>query len=280
MPRRELPSLAETQAILSAKRTRPSRRPPPHAGKALAGLVKALDERFGQGADGLKARWREVAGEALAARTEPVKLIKGRGGLPGTLEIKVDGPAAALIQHQAPEILARVKLFLGDGVVDRLRIVQGPIRPKAAGARGLGPDRPLHDPQPVHHPIAQEQLHPGQDFRRLMLDQRRCGTVDLDFQRARKAAAALDQLHRLGARGQRLAGDFAPARLQSVGPLAEPLVERLDQTRQRLARMRRRSARRARPLGRQYGLGLGQGWQFAARHGPGYPRVWVVGKRG
>lgn len=135
MPRRELPSLAETQAILSTKRTRPSRRPPPHAGKALAGLVRALDERFGQGADGLKARWREVAGEVLASRTEPVKLIKGRGGLPGVLEIKVDGPAAALIQHQAPEILARVKLFLGDGVVDRLRIVQGPIRPKPAGPR-------------------------------------------------------------------------------------------------------------------------------------------------
>ena len=132
MARRPLPTLAETQAILAAKRTRPARRPPPHAGKALTGLVKALDERFGQGADGLKARWREIAGETLSSRTEPVKLIKGRGGMPGTLEIKVDGPAAALIQHQAPEILARVRLFLGEDVVDRLRIVQGPIRPRTA----------------------------------------------------------------------------------------------------------------------------------------------------
>ena len=73
--------------------------------------------------------------KALAARTEPVKLIKGRGGQPGTLEIKVDGPSAALIQHQAPEILARVKLFLGEGAVDRLRIVQGPIRPRPSQAQ-------------------------------------------------------------------------------------------------------------------------------------------------
>ena len=71
-----------------------------------------------------------MAGEALAARTEPVKLVKGRNGHAGVLEIRVDGPAAALIQHQAPEILARVQLFLGEGAVDKLRIVQGPVRHK------------------------------------------------------------------------------------------------------------------------------------------------------
>lgn len=128
--RRALPTPSEAQAILSSKRTRPPFRPPPHAGRALTPLVKALDERFGLGADGLKARWREIVGERLAARTEPVKLVKGRAGKPGALEIRVDGPAAALIQHQAPEILSRVGLFLGQGAVDRLRIVQGPVRAK------------------------------------------------------------------------------------------------------------------------------------------------------
>jgi hypothetical protein len=129
--RRPLPTAAEAQAILGYKRTRPAHRPPPRAGRSLGKLVKALDERFGQGVDGLKARWREVVGELLSARTEPVKVVKGRNGAPGTLEIKVDGPAAALIQHQAPQILERVRLFLGEGVVDRLRIVQGPVRRKA-----------------------------------------------------------------------------------------------------------------------------------------------------
>ena len=40
----------------------------------------------------------------------------------------VAGASAALIQHQAPEIVARVNLFLGEGAVNKLRIVQGPLR--------------------------------------------------------------------------------------------------------------------------------------------------------
>jgi hypothetical protein len=130
MPR-SLPTVAEAQAILAAKRTRPAFRPPPRAGRALTGLMKSLDDRFGKGADGLKARWREIAGDLIAARSEPVKLVKGRNGHGGVLEIRVDGPAAALIQHQAPEILARVRLILGQGAVERLRIVQGPVRAKS-----------------------------------------------------------------------------------------------------------------------------------------------------
>ena len=134
MARRSLPTLEETRRILAQRRTRPPRRPPPTAGKGLNKLIKTLDERFGQGPDVLRARWREIAGETLAARTEPVKLIKNRTG-GATLELKVDGPAAALIQHQAPEVLARVNLFLGDGHVAKLRIVQGRIKPPPADAQ-------------------------------------------------------------------------------------------------------------------------------------------------
>ena len=125
---RPLPSPAEAAQILAAKRTRAQRLTPPAAGRALAKLIRGLDERFGQGPDALKARWREIAGENLSARTEPTRLSKPRGGGGAVLELKVDGPAAALIQHQASEILARVNLFLGEGAVAKLRIVQGPVR--------------------------------------------------------------------------------------------------------------------------------------------------------
>src|SRR5688572_23623337 len=104
MARRPLPTPAETAAILARKRTRPAYRSAPPAGRALSKLIKALDERFGQGADGLKARWREIAGEMIAARSEPVRLVKGRNGAGGSLELRVDGPAATLIQHQAADI--------------------------------------------------------------------------------------------------------------------------------------------------------------------------------
>jgi hypothetical protein len=129
--RRPLPTSTEAARILAERRTRPPRRPPPPAGRELSPLVKALEAKFGQGAGGLSARWREIVGETLARRTEPVKLVKSRTG-GSSLEIKVDGPAAALIQHQAPEILSRVNMYLGVDAVAKLRIVQGKVRPLAA----------------------------------------------------------------------------------------------------------------------------------------------------
>lgn len=136
--RRPLPTTEEALAILGSKRTRPSPRPPPAAGRSLGPLLRTLDAKFGQGSEGLKARWREIVGETLSRRTEPTKLVKPRTGGAATLEVRVEGPSAALIQHQAQDILARVNLFLGTGAVNKLRIVQGPLRghtkPDAAGA--------------------------------------------------------------------------------------------------------------------------------------------------
>jgi hypothetical protein len=125
MPRK-LPSRAEAAAILAAHRPLPPPRPPRHAARGLAAVLKALDARFGQGPDTLQARWVEIVGAGLAGRSEPVKLVKSRTG-GATLELRVAGPVAALVQHQAPLILARLDLFLGAGAVSRLRIVQGPL---------------------------------------------------------------------------------------------------------------------------------------------------------
>lgn len=132
--RRPLPSPEEALAILRSKRTRPQRRPPPPAGKSLAPLLRELEDRFGKGPAALQARWREIVGDTLARRTEPVRIIKGRNGEGGALELRVDGPVASLIQHQAPQITARLDMLLGKGVVTRLRIVQGPVKAAAAPA--------------------------------------------------------------------------------------------------------------------------------------------------
>ncbi|MGC1303356.1 MAG: DciA family protein [Caulobacteraceae bacterium] len=135
MPRRPLPSLSETAEILARKRTRPPRRPAPPAGKALTAYLKTLDARFGQTASAptlLIERWREVAGEVLARNSEPLKLVRARKGGEATLHIRVNGPAAVLIEAQAADILARVNLMLGAGAVGQLRIVQGPVKPPTA----------------------------------------------------------------------------------------------------------------------------------------------------
>lgn len=145
MRRRPLPTPEEALAILRAKRTRPQIRPPPPAGKNLAPLLKDLEARFGQGPAALQNRWREIVGDTLARRTEPVRIIKGRNGEGGALELRVDGPVASLIQHQAPQITARLDMLLGKGVVTRLRIVQGPVKAAAAPAQPRARRKPPLD---------------------------------------------------------------------------------------------------------------------------------------
>lgn len=142
-PRRPLPTAQEAAEILSRRRSRPMPRPAPPAGRALGPVLKALEEKFGQGPGQLQLKWKEIVGETLARHTEPVKLIKARGNAPGTLELRVAGPAAAIVQHQAPEILQRVSLVLGEGSVTKLRIIQGAVRaharPQALRRRPKGP---------------------------------------------------------------------------------------------------------------------------------------------
>ena len=127
--RRTLPTDAEVREILSRRRTRPAPRPAPKAGRALQGLIKDLDGKLGRGAGALEPRWREIVGERLARVTRPQKLTRGRGESGGTLELRVAGPAALLVQHQSEDILQRVNLFLGPGAVTKLRIAQGPVKP-------------------------------------------------------------------------------------------------------------------------------------------------------
>lgn len=149
--RRTLPTDEEAREILSRRRTRPLPRPAPRAGRALQGLIKELDAKFGRGAGALEPRWREIVGDRLARVTRPQKLTKGRGGAGGVLELRVAGAAALLVQHQSEDILQRVNLFLGAGAVDRLRIAQGPIKPLSDA-----PKKPARRSAPPPLPAQQE----------------------------------------------------------------------------------------------------------------------------
>lgn len=147
--RRPLPTEREALEILATRRTRPPPRPAPRAGRALNGVIKALDERFGRGAGALESRWVEIVGEQIARVSRPQKLTRGRAGAGGTLELRVPGAAALLVQHQERDILQRVNLFLGEGAVERLRIAQGPIKPLPRPATAAPPPRPKPAPLPA-----------------------------------------------------------------------------------------------------------------------------------
>ena len=150
--RRPLPTEEEAREILSRRRTRPAPRPAPRAGRALQGLIRELDQKFGKGAGALEPRWREIVGDRLARVSRPQKLIRGKDGVGGTLELRVAGAAALLVQHQSEEILQRVNLFLGEGAVGKLRIAQGPVKPLADA-----PARPARRPSAAQPLAAHEE---------------------------------------------------------------------------------------------------------------------------
>jgi hypothetical protein len=81
----------------------------------------------------LVTRWPEIAGAEIAAHSEPLKIqwtrpADGQEREPGTLVLRVEGPAAIEIQHLSGVICERVNRFLGWRAVARLALRQAPLR--------------------------------------------------------------------------------------------------------------------------------------------------------
>jgi hypothetical protein len=103
----------------------------------LGKLVGAAFARQGFASAELVTRWDDIVGHEIAAHSEPIKLqwprkIAGEDGEPGTLVLRVEGPAAIEIQHLAALICERVNRFLGWQAVDRLALRQAPLRRRQA----------------------------------------------------------------------------------------------------------------------------------------------------
>jgi hypothetical protein len=104
-------------------------------------LHKTLGDAFakqGFASTELVTRWTEIVGTEIAAHSEPEKIqwprpgtvagVEGRNAEPGTLVLKVEGPAAIEIQHLSSVVLERVNRFFGWQAVGALRLRQAPIR--------------------------------------------------------------------------------------------------------------------------------------------------------
>jgi len=111
-------------------------------------LRKTLNEAFakqGFASNELVTRWAEIVGADIAAHSEPEKIQWPRPfgddmPEPGTLLLRVEGPTALEIQHQAGVILERVNRFFGWHAVGDLRLRQAPLT-RRAPPQPLGPDR-------------------------------------------------------------------------------------------------------------------------------------------
>jgi hypothetical protein len=102
----------------------------------------------------LVTRWTEIVGAEIAAHSEPIKIqwpravspsgasrARGEGSArpPGTLILRVEGPAAVEIQHLANLVCERVNRFLGWRAIERLALRQAPLR-RAARQTATAPD--------------------------------------------------------------------------------------------------------------------------------------------
>lgn len=110
--------------------------------KPLRELVgKIVGEAFtrqGFASAELVTRWAEIVGTEIAVHSEPIKIQWSRGTdpqirSPGTLVLRVEGPAAIEIQHQGAVICERVNCFFGWRAVERLAFRQSPLRRSASG---------------------------------------------------------------------------------------------------------------------------------------------------
>jgi len=110
----------------------------------LSKVVGETFKRRGFASAELVTRWTEIVGVEIAAHSEPIKIQwtrpasssrpaatggeSGWGQDPGTLILRVEGPAAVEIQHLANVICERVNRFLGWRAVERIALRQAPLR--------------------------------------------------------------------------------------------------------------------------------------------------------
>ena len=112
---------------------KPSRSDPKQLRDLAGKIVGESFRRQGFASAELVTRWSEIAGADIATLSEPVKIQwqrapAGEDPEPGTLVLRVEGPAAIEIQHAAHLVCERVNQFLGWRAVGRLALRQAPLR--------------------------------------------------------------------------------------------------------------------------------------------------------
>ena len=94
---------------------------PQRVGKALDQVMRGLGAPEASGVHLVFDRWAEVVGDALAARTRPLRIEGQR------LVLAVDEPAMAThVRFLQAELLARLEELLGPGRVTALDLRVGP----------------------------------------------------------------------------------------------------------------------------------------------------------
>jgi hypothetical protein len=122
---------------------KPSKNYPRPLGDLVNRCLGPVFAKQGFASADIVTHWPEIVGPEVAAHAEPIKLQWRRGSEaqsePGTLVLRVEGPAAIEIQHLSAVILERVNRFFGWRAVDRLALRQAPLARRTKTRRPAGP---------------------------------------------------------------------------------------------------------------------------------------------
>ena len=94
------------------------------AGGLVKAPVRAVGETRGFAVARLLTHWAEVAGEDLAAKTRPVKIGYGKGGMGATLTLLVKAAEAPMVQMALPHLKDRVNAVYGYAAVNHIHLTQ------------------------------------------------------------------------------------------------------------------------------------------------------------
>jgi hypothetical protein len=94
------------------------------AGGLVKAPVRAVGETRGFAVARLLTHWAEVAGEDLAAKTRPVKIGYGKGGMGATLTLLVKAAEAPMVQMALPQLKDRVNAVYGYAAVNHIHLTQ------------------------------------------------------------------------------------------------------------------------------------------------------------
>ena len=116
-------------------------------GHFMAEVTRPVFEKFGFQRAALLTDWESIIGEPLCHFTAPEQIkwpqrrdaavdAEQAGQKSGaTLVIRVEGPAALEVQHQAPQIIERINGYFGFRAVGDIRILQAPLTRKPGKAK-------------------------------------------------------------------------------------------------------------------------------------------------